>query len=45
MSPEGFSPEIKLTDEEWAEMRKEAVEVFSEEKTALDKQTAELNSL
>ena len=33
------------TDEEWAEMRKEAVEVFSEEKTALDKQTAELNSL
>ena len=33
------------TDEEWEQMRKEAVEVFSEEKTALDKQTAELNSL
>ena len=33
------------TDEEWAEMRKEAVEAFSECKTACDKEIAEMNAL
>ena len=33
------------TDEEWEEMRREAVQAFSEEKLSIDKMTAEINAL
>lgn len=33
------------TDEEWEEMRREAVHAFSEEKLSIDRKTAEMNAL